>query len=322
MNIIVEEDTSPSSHYPSAATPMMLTTLLHTHIWSLLPTSTHHAYVCSAGSQGYHALKEMLQNGKPGHTLLLESGDLREVGLGSSEKEEAEGERCSLLYTCWDGETVGKDYRNHIPLSVTHLIVYGNVTHTPVDFLCECIGLATLDLGPLSQVTTVGEGFLNGCSSVTALDLSPLSQVTEIQEFFLLRCAGLNTLDLRPLSRVTVVRGCFICDCTGLTALDLSPLSQVTELHEWFLAGCSGLKTLDLSSLSQVTEVHRYVLNGCSSLTALDLSPLSGLVKVHGGLLAECPQLNFVHNVPSSCTCPPHPWTVVPTTNHWIRREY
>jgi hypothetical protein len=55
-----------------------LTPLLLTHIWSLLPAPTHHAYVCSAGSLGYHALKEMLQNGVPGSTLLIESGDLRD----------------------------------------------------------------------------------------------------------------------------------------------------------------------------------------------------------------------------------------------------
>ena len=54
-------------------------TLMMTFIWHYLPTSRHHAYVCSSGSQGYCALKEMLENGKPGHTILLESGDLRDV---------------------------------------------------------------------------------------------------------------------------------------------------------------------------------------------------------------------------------------------------
>eukprot|EP00658_Telonema_sp_P-2_P031479 TRINITY_DN23545_c0_g1_i2.p1 TRINITY_DN23545_c0_g1~~TRINITY_DN23545_c0_g1_i2.p1 ORF type:complete len:102 (-),score=22.42 TRINITY_DN23545_c0_g1_i2:56-361(-) len=41
-----------------------------------LPLARHHSLVCSAGSKGYCAVKEMLQNGNPGHTLLIESDDL------------------------------------------------------------------------------------------------------------------------------------------------------------------------------------------------------------------------------------------------------
>eukprot|EP00658_Telonema_sp_P-2_P064402 TRINITY_DN53370_c0_g1_i1.p1 TRINITY_DN53370_c0_g1~~TRINITY_DN53370_c0_g1_i1.p1 ORF type:complete len:127 (+),score=31.57 TRINITY_DN53370_c0_g1_i1:274-654(+) len=79
----------------SQANTLMLTYVIHT-----FPTSTHHAYVCSAGSKGYHALKEMLQNGRPGNTLLLESGDLRDVGSSNLVTS------CCLLH---DPSTSGAD---------------------------------------------------------------------------------------------------------------------------------------------------------------------------------------------------------------------
>ena len=50
-----------------------------THVLRNLPTAKHNAWVCFSGSAGYCATKEMLQSGTPGHTLLIESGDLRDV---------------------------------------------------------------------------------------------------------------------------------------------------------------------------------------------------------------------------------------------------
>eukprot|EP00658_Telonema_sp_P-2_P000984 TRINITY_DN10361_c0_g1_i1.p1 TRINITY_DN10361_c0_g1~~TRINITY_DN10361_c0_g1_i1.p1 ORF type:complete len:181 (-),score=33.52 TRINITY_DN10361_c0_g1_i1:1-543(-) len=53
--------------------------LMMTHVCQYLPARYHHSYICCAGSTGYCALKETLQNGKPGHTLLIESKDLRDM---------------------------------------------------------------------------------------------------------------------------------------------------------------------------------------------------------------------------------------------------
>lgn len=75
----------------SSSQPM--NTLMLTHVMSCLPTSRHYALMCSAGSQGYCALKEMLDNGMPGHTLLLESGNLLEVS------SDHPGDACCLIYT-------------------------------------------------------------------------------------------------------------------------------------------------------------------------------------------------------------------------------
>jgi hypothetical protein len=56
-----------------------------THPLRYLPLAHHHAVICSAGSKAYCAMKEMLQSGVPGHTLLMESGDLRDVENSAKE---------------------------------------------------------------------------------------------------------------------------------------------------------------------------------------------------------------------------------------------
>ena len=53
--------------------------LMMTYILRCMPRARHHSLVCSAASQGYHALKEMLLSGVPGNTLLIESVDLKDL---------------------------------------------------------------------------------------------------------------------------------------------------------------------------------------------------------------------------------------------------
>ena len=154
---------SLNMHYPvDGINTLMLAAILHT-----LPTAEHHAWVCSAGSKGYCATKEMLQNGIPGHTYLIESGDLRDV--------DASSEDGYLLIYCFTEEVVF-NYGHHIPISVSHLTVYGNVSAVPKRFLQECTGLTSLDLGPLSQLREVQLAFLEGCTGLTSLELAPFSR--------------------------------------------------------------------------------------------------------------------------------------------------
>jgi hypothetical protein len=235
--------------------------LMMTHPLRYLPSARHHSTVCSAGSKGYCAIKEMLQNGVPGHTLLIESGDVCEMKSPSQE--------CCLIYNCSEVHI----YSDRVPATTKHLTLYSNCKRLPPSLLQGCSGLTTLDLSPLSRVTEVQESFLEGCSGLTKLDLSPLSQVTEVRWAFLQGCSGLTTLDLSPLSRVTVVQESFLQGCSGLTTLDLSPLSQVTEVQGSFLQGCSGLTSLDLSPLSQVTEVQESFLWDCPRIRVVENAP-------------------------------------------------
>ena len=212
------------------ATVFMMTYVLHN-----LPTAKHHAWVCSSGSTGYCAVKEMLQNGIPGQTFLVESGDLRDVDASS------EGD-CLLIYCLLDFSYVDQYlHSNHIPATVRHVAVFTGSGVVNQHFLNGCTGLTTIDLSPLLQVTVVQDSFLEGCTGLSTLDLSPLLRVTEVQGFFLKGCTGLSTLDLSPLSHLKEVSYGFLKECTGLTTLDLSPLSQVKEVEWGFLDGCTGV---------------------------------------------------------------------------------
>ena len=252
--------------------------LMMAHVLRNLPTAQHNAWVCSAGSKGYCAVKEMLQNGIPGHTLLIESGDLRDVDSASNDLE-----GCCLLVDCFpNGSDFDCLHSERIPNSVSHVTVYTNGIRIP-----------------RTTAVDVLKGFLEGCAGLAAVDLSPISRILEVQVAFLARCTGLTALDLSPLSQVTMIHGLFLSGCTGLTALDLSPLSRLTEISAFFLAGCAGLTSLDLSPLSQVSRIQRCFLPGCASLTTLDLSPPSQLA-VQWGFLKGCSGLTALDLSPLS----------------------
>ena len=93
-----------------------LSMLLMSSILRYMPRARHHSLACSAGSLGYHALKEMLLSGVPGNTLLIESGDLRE-----------ECPNCCLLYVGY----ASYDYHKQIPDQTTYVTVYSNMTRLP-----------------------------------------------------------------------------------------------------------------------------------------------------------------------------------------------
>ena len=231
-------------------TPMQPNTLMLTDVVSYLPSARHLSLVCSAGSYGYHALKEMMRNGKVGKTLLLESEDLRDVEDASNV--------CSLLYIFNAGRDVGKleSYHAAIPITVTHIHACWDTPMVPPNYFNACKRLTTIRLEPLSHFTQISWAFLSGCSGLATLDLSPLSQVTSLEWSFLQGCSGLSTIDLTPLSQVTSIEGSFLEGCTGLTSIDLSPLSNLKQVERSFLQGCTGLTSVDLTPFSRVKVVQ------------------------------------------------------------------
>jgi hypothetical protein len=109
----------------------------------------------------------MLQNGIPGHALLIESKDLREVDRGG------EGHFCRVFDTA--------DPRNFDERgSVT---VYSN--RTSLALSTRCATITSIDLSRIIRASEIHENFLAGCTG-----LSPLSQVTEIRGNFLGACTG------------------------------------------------------------------------------------------------------------------------------------
>jgi hypothetical protein len=204
---------------------MMMNALMLTHVLKPLPTARQHALVCSSGSQGYKALKETLQNGVPGHTLLIESGDLCEMG----KKRNGGCGECGIAACCIIATFPTSDdlyqripYSDIIPPTVTRIRTYGDLLTLP-------------------------NGLLENCTMLTTVDFSPLTQVIEVQKAFLQGCSGLTTINLEPLSNVTEILGSFLEGCSSLKSIDLSPLSQVLKVQEFFLGYCSGLTTIGLS---------------------------------------------------------------------------
>ena len=131
-------------------TSCTLPPLLLTAIWSLLPISRHHAYVCSAGSTGYHALKEMLQNGKPGNSLLLESDDLRNLNSSTMPDDDSKSVAIILTYPPVSSAVFysRKKYPKlpHVVRRMRHVSVYSNREVLPFDFITDSTILNSIDM--------------------------------------------------------------------------------------------------------------------------------------------------------------------------------
>ena len=271
-----------------------MNTLMLTHVVSCLPTARHMSLMCSSGPQGYDAMKEMMNNGMPGRTLLLESGDLYNVY--SSEAN------CCLLYvfnTATEMTILSVRYHQHVPATATHLNVYWDTAVSPpASLLADCDWLTSIAL--LSAPPCVLSNFLFGCGALQSIDLSPLSNVVAIGSSFLEGCRGLTEVDLSPLSKIQVVSASFLAECTGLTTIDLTPLTNITDVHAFFLAGCTGLTKIDLTPLSRIKELSCSFLVRCSGLTSIDLSPLSQVTEIHEAFLARCTGLKVIDWSPLS----------------------
>jgi len=133
----------------TGTTACVCNTLMLSHICRYLPTARHQACVCSAGSKGYCATKDMLQSGIPGHTLLIESKDLRDVG-----SSEAGDESCCLVGTTSEEPLA---LGNRIPATVKHVTVFFNGTCLPPSLLCNS-SIVSVDLGSLSHVQSIQAG--------------------------------------------------------------------------------------------------------------------------------------------------------------------
>ena len=212
-------------------------TLMLTHVMRMQATSHHLAYMCSAGPQGYHAVKEMLLGGGPGHAMMIESDDLRNVGVnsddgGSDNDALTASTSCCLVYSSFTGP-LHVPYNEQIPKSVPHVAIYSNQRRLMHLLLRNCAWLTSIDLTTLSRVVReVGAYFLDGCTGLTCIDLTPLSRITAIDEGFMRRCNGLTSIDLRPLSKAKDIGASFLADCKGIPSADLTPLKGA-RMRKW-----------------------------------------------------------------------------------------
>ena len=119
---------------------------------SLEHDGNDYLYIAAAGSHGYGALKEMLQNGIPGNTTMIESHDVQKMGDvddGDVHDENIRSVRGRYFFglvstdICASIDTLNDDD------GIQHLTVYSNEYRLPRDFLSYLTGLTTVDLSPL-----------------------------------------------------------------------------------------------------------------------------------------------------------------------------
>jgi hypothetical protein len=169
-----------------------------------------------------------------------------------------------------------------------------NITSIGFNFLYGCTGLTEINLSKLSNITSIGYNFLYGCTGLKTIDLSKLSNITSIGGSFLSECKGLTEINLSKLSNVTSIDNSFLYECRGLKTIDLSGLSKLTSIGEYFLSECSGLKEIDLSGLSKLTTIGEYFLSGCSGLITIDFLDLSEVTSIGNNFLSECKELTTI----------------------------
>ncbi len=154
---------------------------------------------------------------------------------------------------------------------------------------CDTYGaryITTIDLSPLTQMTSIGDNFLKERSKLKEINLEPLANVTSIGSDFLLGC-GLKVIDLRPLVSLTSIGNNFLSYIRDLNNVDLSPLIRLTSIPNGFLE-MNYLTTIDLTPLQNVVSIGDDFLKDSRKLKEIDLTPLHNVKSIGSDFLAEC----------------------------------
>lgn len=167
------------------------------------------------------------------------------------------------------------------------------VTSLRGGFLEGCSTLINLKLAAsYPGITGLGDNFFGGCSELKELPLAPFSNAISIGKGFLAGCVKLGALDLKPLNKVALLPQNFLSNCRSITTIDFHPLHRVGGIREGFLKNCVSLTHLDLTSFSQVSSIGDLFCEGCANLVSVDFSKM---IRVRGVLgnnfLAGCTAL-------------------------------
>ena len=178
---------------------------------------------------------------------------------------------------------------------------FSNV-HTVRSAVLYGLSIATIDLVPLRNVTSIGDSFLGNNLKLTSIDLSPFVNVRTIGSHFMSRCVSLTSIDLTPLaSSLKIIKHQFLSHCSGLTHVDLKPLKAVDSIGHGMLQWCTGLRTISLPTFDHPDDtIGPLFLNGCSELQEIDLSPLHNMTVLPAYFLACCTSLTSIDLAPLS----------------------
>ena len=89
-----------------------------------------------------------------------------------------------------------------------------NLTHLNSNI--KNIKITSIDLTPLSNLTTIGNSFMFNCYSLKSIDLTPLSNLSTIGNSFMHNCNNLKNIDLSRLSKLTTIGNSFMRNCNNL----------------------------------------------------------------------------------------------------------
>ena len=131
--------------------------------------------------------------------------------------------------------------------------------------------ITTIDLSPLVQIKSIGDGFMRNCEKLLNIDLSTLSKLESIGNNFMNNCERLTSIKLSNLKSIGYS---FMNGNIELESIDLSPLLELKSIEDYFMNNCKKLRILDLSTLSKLESIGNYFMNGCEMLTSIKLYPL------------------------------------------------
>ena len=169
-----------------------------------------------------------------------------------------------------------------------------NLTSIGEGFMSNCKQLENIDLSSLSNVESIGNKFMYNCKSLQNINLQDLSNVTSIGNIFMYNCESLKYINLRPLSKITSIGNHFMTYCTQLKKIILPSLSNVTSIGDYFMRECPELENIDLSSLTNAESIGNNFMDNCSSLKNIDLTSLSNVTSIGHNFMHKCHELKNI----------------------------
>eukprot|EP01064_Diplonema_japonicum_P034436 TRINITY_DN7126_c0_g1_i2.p1 TRINITY_DN7126_c0_g1~~TRINITY_DN7126_c0_g1_i2.p1 ORF type:complete len:227 (+),score=16.65 TRINITY_DN7126_c0_g1_i2:593-1273(+) len=143
--------------------------------------------------------------------------------------------------------SVGEEFL--VQSSLTSVVLPPSLRKISNEFMANSTAVNEVDLSPLKNVQSIGDGFFS-YSKVRTVNLSSLTNLREIGDFFF-SGSLLTTIDLSQLRRVETIGNGFLT-YTKISSIDLAPLAGVRRIGDDFLAGCEALREIDLRPLKNV----------------------------------------------------------------------
>ena len=146
----------------------------------------------------------------------------------------------------------------------------------------------SIDLTPLKNITSIGDGFMNNCIKLKEINLSFLSNITSIGNNFMLGCKVLQEINLSFLSNIVSIGFNFMSNCTELKNINLSGLSNLKSINDNFMFFCANLESINLSSSTNLIFIGKKFMAMCKALKTIDLSGSVNIKSISDEFAIQC----------------------------------